>query len=313
MNEHSGWAPRVVTPGVLQVTATHDGLLEALGNTARTAELLLADKALVFRGFGTEPHQVDAVLELLLPDRLAYVQGNSPRTKVGRNVYTSTEYPAEYVISMHNELSYAERWPSRLAFYCERPPVTGGATPLVDGALWLASLDTQVRESFQGGIRYTQQLHAGSGFGKSWQATFETDDRDTVEAYLARSDVAWEWRTDGGVKITQQRPATMRHPATGKVVWFNQCDQWHPAGLDPEMAAVMSELMTEDELPQSVTFADGTPIPAAYIRHIRDQGLAAAVDVDWQVSDLLLIDNVAVAHGRRAYTGPRRILVAMSG
>jgi alpha-ketoglutarate-dependent taurine dioxygenase len=33
---------------------------------------------------------------------------------------------------------------------------------------------------------------------------------------------------------------------------------------------------------------------------------------DWQVGDVLLIDNVAVAHGRRPFTGDRRILVAMS-
>ena len=63
----------------------------------------------------------------------------------------------------------------------------------------------------------------------------------------------------------------------------------------------------------SMTFADGTPIPDAYVAHVRDNGLAAAVDVNWYAGDLLLIDNVAVAHGRRPYTGPRRVLVAMSG
>ena len=44
------------------------------------------------------------MIDLLLPNRLAYVHGNSPRTKVGRHVYTSTEYPQEYTISMHNEM-----------------------------------------------------------------------------------------------------------------------------------------------------------------------------------------------------------------
>ncbi|CAH9420385.1 SyrP-like protein [Streptomyces globisporus] len=313
MSEPSDWTPHVVTPDTAGVTANHEGLLAAIGDTARTGELLLAKKALVFRGFGTAKEQVDSALDLLLPNRLAYVHGNSPRTKVGSNIYTSTEYPAEFTISMHNELSYARRWPSRLAFYCERQPTTEGATPVVDGTLWLSSLDDEVRAAFSKGIRYTQNLHSGAGFGRSWQDTFETSDKDEVEAHLADADVTWEWKTDGGIRLTQLRPATVRHPVTGDEVWFNQFDQWHLAGLDADTAAMLTELMPEDELPQSVTFADGTPIPDAYVAHVRDNGLAAAVDVNWYAGDLLLIDNVAVAHGRRPYTGPRRVLVAMSG
>jgi hypothetical protein len=70
--------------------------------------------------------------------------------------------------------------------------------------------------------------------------------------------------------------------------------------------------MAEEEMPQSVTFADGTPIPAEYIARIQERGLASAVDVDWRAGDLLLIDNVLVGHGRRPFEGPRRVLVAMS-
>jgi TfdA family taurine catabolism dioxygenase TauD len=45
---------------------------------------------------------------------------------------------------------------------------------------------------------------------------------------------------------------------------------------------------------------------------VRDVGLSSAVDVNWRTGDLMVIDNVLVGHGRRSYTGPRRILVAMS-
>ncbi|MGW3730213.1 TauD/TfdA family dioxygenase [Streptomyces sp. NPDC000851] len=313
MSESSDWTPHVVTPDTAGVAANHEGLLAAISDTAKTQELLLAKKALVFRGFGTSKEQVDSALDLLLPNRLSYIHGNSPRTKVGSNVYTSTEYPAEFTISMHNELSYARRWPSRLAFYCERRPTTGGATPVVDGTVWLNSLDDEVRAAFSKGIRYTQNLHSGAGFGRSWQDTFETSDKGEVEAHLADADVTWEWKADGGIRLTQLRPATVRHPVTDDEVWFNQFDQWHLAGLDADTAAMLSELMPQDELPQSVTFADGTPIPDEYVAHVRDNGLDAAVNVDWYDGDLLLIDNVAVAHGRRPYTGPRRVLVAMSG
>jgi hypothetical protein len=49
------------------------------------------------------------------------------------------------------------------------------------------------------------------------------------------------------------------------------------------------------------------------VRQVRDRGLAEAVNVPWVEGDLMLIDNVLVAHGRRPFTGPRRVLVAMAG
>ncbi|WP_327028802.1 TauD/TfdA family dioxygenase [Micromonospora sp. NBC_01740] len=310
MNEHASWKPLEITPESAGCAPSAEGLVDHL-RELDLAEVLTAEKALVFRGFGVRPETLDPVMDLLLPRRLAYVHGNSPRTKVGRNVYTSTEYPSRYTISMHNELSYAAQWPARLLFFCQIAAETGGATPVVDAELWLDSLDPQLRADFAGGLRYQQNLHDGMGLGKSWRETFETDSRDEVEEFLAGAGATWEWTADG-LRVVQLRPATLRHPVTGAEVWFNQADQWHPAGLDDDIARVMTQVMGPDELPQSVTFADGSPIPDEYVTQIRDRGLEAAVDVDWRVGDLLLIDNVLTAHGRRPYTGDRRVLVAMS-
>jgi alpha-ketoglutarate-dependent taurine dioxygenase len=302
----------VITPDTAEQQATAAGLLAALADTDVIDKLILEHKALVFRGFGLGPDRLDEAIDQLLSTRLAYVHGNSPRTKVGANLYTSTEYPAEFTISMHNELSYSHSWPARLLFYCQQAAQTGGATPVVDAAAWLASLDPEVRDAYRGGVRYMQNMHGGRGFGKSWQDTFETGDRAAVEAFLTEAGAAWEWKADGGLRVVQVRPSTTRHPVTGDEVWFNQSDQWHPAALDDEVGIALRDALPEDELPQSVTFADGTPIPAEYVTQVRDRGLALAVDVDWQEGDLLVIDNVLVAHGRRPFTGPRRVLVAMS-
>lgn len=306
------WAPLVITPDTAEQQATAAGLLAVVADTDVIDKLILEHKALVFRGFGLGADRLDEAIDQLLSTRLAYVHGNSPRTKVGSNLYTSTEYPAEFTISMHNELSYSHSWPARLLFYCQQAAQTGGATPVVDAAAWLASLDPEVRDAYRGGVRYMQNMHGGRGFGKSWQDTFETGDRTAVEAFLTDAGASWEWKADGGLRVIQVRPSTTRHPVTGDEVWFNQSDQWHPAALDDEVGIALRDALPEDELPQSVTFADGTPIPAEYVTQVRDRGLALAVDVDWQDGDLLVIDNVLVAHGRRPFTGPRRVLVAMS-
>ncbi|MEV4641079.1 TauD/TfdA family dioxygenase [Actinoplanes sp. NPDC049548] len=278
----------------------------------RLEDLLIERKALVFRGFELSPDSLDPVLDLVVPGRLPYVHGNSPRTKVGGNLYTSTEYPPQFTISLHNEMAYAHRWPARLVFFCETAAESGGATPVLDGELWLSALDGEIRDAFAGGLCYIQNLHDGLGFGKSWQETFETDDRAAVEEFLDASQAQWKWGPDG-LRISQYRPATVRHPVTGAEVWFNQADQFHPAGLGDRTAAELYDILDPEEFPQYVTFADGSPIPDAFIEQIQQRALELAVDVPWQRGDVLLIDNVLVAHGRRPFEGARRVLVAMSG
>ncbi len=311
MLDNGVWRPCEITPASTGTDASGHGLATYLKTLSDLDEMLIREKALVFRGFNVAAGTLDSVMDALLPSRLAYVHGNSPRSKVGENVYTSTEYPPQLTISMHNELSYAARCPSRLLFFCERAAETGGATPVVDGVRWLNSLDQEVRAAFADGVRYTQNLHDGIGLGKSWQETFEADDRAAVEEYLAGADATWQWN-DEGLRISQVRAATVRHPVTGDEVWFSQFDQWHPAALGDAAAAALARIMPQEEVPQSVTFADGTPIPGEYATHVRDMGLAAAIDVDWRTGDVLLIDNVLVGHGRRPFTGSRRVLVAMS-
>ncbi|GAA3849212.1 TauD/TfdA family dioxygenase [Saccharothrix violaceirubra] len=312
MNTRLTWAPAEIGPSDVGARPTAAGLIEYLEGATDLDERLVAEKALVFRGFGVTEDTIAGVMDRLLPNRLAYVHGNSPRTKVGSNIYTSTEYPPEFTISMHNELSYAHSWPSRLLFCCVLADMTGGATPVVDAQLWLESLDDDVREAFAGGVRYTQNLHGGFGLGKSWQDTFETDDREVVDEFLRSTEATWQWHDDGGLRVSQLRPSTTKHPVTGAEVWFNQADQWHYATLGDETAKAMAEVLRAEEMPQSVTFADHRPIPAEYVLQVRDRGLELAVDVDWRLGDVLLIDNLLVGHGRRPFQGSRRVLVGMS-
>ncbi len=310
MDDAREWRPFEITPDDGRV-ADVSGLLAQL-DELDLDDMLSTHRALLLRGFTVPEEALEKVTGRLLQRRLAYVHGNSPRTKVGDNIYTSTEFPPEYDISMHNELSYAHTWPSRLVFSCAVPAATGGATPIVHGGLWLAEVGDTVREAFAAGVCYRQHLHGGAGLGKSWQDTFETTDHDQVEEFLAGSDASWEWTRAGGLRVSQVRPATIAHPVTGEEVWFNQVDQWHVATLGEDTMRELMSILPEEDLPQSITFADGGPIPAEYALRVRKTGLDLAVDVRWQRSDVLLIDNVAVAHGRRAYTGARRILVAFS-
>jgi alpha-ketoglutarate-dependent taurine dioxygenase len=227
-------------------------------------------------------------------------------------IYNSTFYPSRFDITLHNELSYVQQPPTRIFFFCETAPPTGGETPIVDCRRVLGAMDAGLLDRFESRqIRYVKNMHGGKGFGKSWQDHFETDDRSVVEQYLREGGVEFEWLDNGTLRTSQVRPAVIAHPKTGQRVWFNQATLWHVSDLG-DQGRVLVEKFTEAGLPTHAYFGDGSPIDETDLDAIRKLTWREAVVFPWQPGDLLMLDNILVAHGRKAYAGPRNILVAMS-
>jgi alpha-ketoglutarate-dependent taurine dioxygenase len=270
---------------------------------------------LLFRGFSVASAEaLERVARSVSEgDLLGYVDGTSPRTKIKTGVYTSTEYPPTYFISLHNELSYTHRWPRRAFFCCVTAPQQGGETPIVDSRLLLKSLPSDVVALFKSkGVKYVRNLHGGRGLGPSWQSVFETNDRSVVERFCQEGGIEFRWKDGGGLWLSQVRPAIATHPQTGEEVWFNQADQFHPTEMDERTRRALLSTVKEEELPKSAYFGDGTPLDASMLDQIREATRRQMVLFAWQTGDILAVDNMLVAHGRMPFTGPRKILVALS-
>lgn len=269
----------------------------------------------LFRGFSVETGaDFEALVRDIEPELANYIGGDSPRTKISGKVYTSTEFPEDYRISPHNELSYAPHWPRRIFFYCDVPPREGGETPLVDCREVLGALEPEIRERFVGKkVRYVNNLHGGYGIGRSWQATFETEDKERLSDYLSSGGVDFRWTEDDALRIVQINEAVLSHPQTGERVWFNQAEQWHPSTIDEKTREALKDLGFQDEeLPRYASFGDGSPLDPGELEHIRALMSERSVSFPWRKGDFLALDNLLVAHGRNPYHGPRRILVAMA-
>lgn len=279
-------------------------------------EQLLRRAAILFSGVGAETPELFAALSAVFFERqLGYVGGDSPRTRLSDRVYTSTEYPAQYAISLHNELSYASKWPAQLLFCCTLPADEGGETPIADSRAIVRAIEPAIVEEFERrGVRYLRNLHGGNGFGRSWQQTFETDDRAAVEQYCAETSTEFAWKADGGLRLVQTRPAVARHPQTGDLVWFNQADQYHPSDRPAALQESLVRLYGNDpfDLPTYVTFGDGAAIPADMLDAIRTTIKTLTTKFPWQRGDAMWIDNMLACHGRMAYRGKRQVLVSMS-
>jgi hypothetical protein len=68
----------------------------------------------------------------------------------------------------------------------------------------------------------------------------------------------------------------------------------------------------ESDLPANTFYGNGTPIEPEVMEHLREAYRRETVSFPWQKGDLLMLDNMLVAHGRAPYSGPRQILVGMA-
>jgi alpha-ketoglutarate-dependent taurine dioxygenase len=274
---------------------------------------LLEHGAILFRGFGVSGVEgFEAFARVVAPQLANYVEGSSPRIMLGEKVYTSTEYPPEYFVSLHNELSYAHRWPGKLLFFCAVEPRDGGETPIADSREVLARLSPGLRERFtRKGVKYVRNLHGDRGAGLSWQTVFETTDPARVEDYCREGGIELAWKDDGGLWTSQVRHAVATHPRTGEQVWFNQVDQWHPSNLGEEVARALKATTREEDLPINAYHGDGSPLSPEDLEEVRQAYRDVMVTFPWREGDVLVVDNMLVAHGRMPFSGPRRVMVAM--
>lgn len=289
------------------------GLCESDGDFLRGK--LLECGALLLRGFpALDAHEFSLFVRRFSgKNPLEYMAGASPRINLGGGVYTSTEYPEQYTLSLHNELSYSYRWPDYLYFCCLTAASHGGETPLGDSRVILRSIDAGLVRQFKSKqVRYVRNLHGGTGTGFSWQEAFEADERSVVEDYCHAGGVRFEWKEDGGLWLSEVRPATASHPVTGEEVWFNQADGFHPSGLDPETYKAFRSTMREDQLRLNSYFGDGAPFDPSALDHVREVLRNSTVLVSWRPGDILILDNMLTSHGRMPFTGPRKILLAMT-
>lgn len=281
----------------------------------RIEDRLAAQGAVLFRGFAVdEVADFAAACRAFSGELVEYVGGGSPRTRIADAVYTSTEYAAAEHILVHSEASYLRKMPSLIWFYCHTPPAERGATPLADLGRILARLDPAIVERFdRRGLRYVGNLHGGSGFGKSWQATYLSDDRAEVERRIAERGIEHEWRPDGTLRTFMPAPGLRAHPRSGAPIWGNQAANWHWATLAPHIVTSLRRLYGDSgNFPKAVFHGDGGEIEPDDIRAIAAVLKAEERAFAWARGDVLLVDNHRIAHGRQPFSGPRKIFVAMA-
>ena len=289
---------------------------------------LLQSGALLFRGFGLQSAPdfksfVDAFFDS--SQSIDPTGAPSIRHQVSEGVYTSTEYPSFIPIHCHNEMSYFKHMPHYICFFCDTAPKKGGETPIADSRGILRSLDPKLRRRLEEkGVSYKRHLinrlrnkfSFHERFRQTWQMAFKTEDRDTVESQCRAQGLNIHWAPNGDLSLSNTLPAMRKHPETGEDVY---CNQAHIYKLVPETIGWTLSLISRmfditvgrGNRYLDSSYGDGTPLPRSDIRAILHAFRNNTVIFSWQKGDVMVLDNYLVAHGRRPFKGPRKILVAM--
>ncbi|WKX69501.1 TauD/TfdA family dioxygenase [Streptomyces sp. XD-27] len=266
--------------------------------------------AVVVRGL--RPRTPEAVAEIAaafgieaMPEREAF----APRRTLAPGVLSSSEWPPDEPMCMHHELSYAAQVPSLALFACLTAPGDGGATAVADSTAVLRALPPELVERFDRvGWRLTRTYRE---VGVAWTEAFGTDDPGQVDAYCAQEGIAHEWLPDGALRTRQRRAAVVTHPGSGRPVWFNQAAFLNELTLDPMVREYLTDVYGPDSLPFNTAYGDGEPIPAEAVDTINRAYQDATCREPWRTGDVLLVDNLRMAHSREPYEGDREIAVVL--
>ena len=287
--------------------------------------LLQEHGALVFRGFAMRnTADFSQLFEHYPSADFGYRGGAAPRDELAPRVFESTQVPAEDVLLAHQEMSYLPDPPTKVAFYCNLPSVSGGETLLCDmRAVTKALPKSFVDAVADKGIQYKRNFRdkaiaSGNkyldGMHRSWQSAFETNDTAEAVANCSEMGLSAEWLDDGSLSTSYVAPTGIRpHPDNGEYVWFNQIAgaTFRPESIGDRYEAYEQYYGTTKPIPHETNYGDGSPIEDANLRALYSTLFAHTLRFPWSAGDVMLVDNWFTAHGRNSFTGLRNVQVSL--
>ncbi|HUY36740.1 MAG TPA: TauD/TfdA family dioxygenase [Pirellulales bacterium] len=292
--------------------ASLEAIVDWIGTRrADLCERAMRHGAVLFRGFPlTTAEDFDRFIAAFGLENFAYEDSLSNAVRVNRTprVFTANEAPPSVAIFLHHEMAQTPLYPSKLFFFCEKPAEEGGQTPLCrSDVLWerLAEKAPRfARDCQEQGLRYSNVMPPendfDSGMGRSWQSTLKAKTRDEAERRLRGLEYTWQWLDDGCLRATTPVLPAVYEISPGRKSFFNQL-----------IAAYRGWKDSRNDPSKSITFGDGAPLDRDAVALATDLADELTFDLPWRQGDVALVDNYVTMHGRRPFSGTRKVLASL--
>jgi alpha-ketoglutarate-dependent taurine dioxygenase len=225
------------------------------------------------------------------------VHGNPDRDRVNLEDTTQRVQPGKFAIPLHIERGSVPFTPDVYWFYCARPASAAGETVFCDGIALCEELDPTVRRLLE-----TKRIRWKNRFPPQvWQRAYPVRSPQEAENILriltkGMDGVTFAFSDDDLLSL-DFCTAAIRRPR-----------------YSDRFAFASSILLRDAVAPlYSAEFEDGSAIPDAVLTEVARAGSERELPWQWEASDILMIDNTRVLHGRRAFDDDDRdIYVRMS-
>jgi hypothetical protein len=284
--------------------------------------LLLEHGGIVFRGSPVNSSvEFSQFAQLLGPYRGNYSGGASARAKIVDNVMEATRLAKEIKIPLHQEMCYLRDYPGRIAFYCVTPAAKGGETITADMRRFTQELPAAIRRKLEStGISVVRNFAAPAQDGceqtedhpdqRSWKFAFYADTREAVEATCEDKGMEAIWNDDGSLTVRNTFAAFTRHPATGELIYRNVAHVDPGAGFSANLPEArrrrVEAMLARQALRTGYYFGDGSPIGTGESAQLRALFDRLELSWAWRAGDIMLLDNLLMAHGRNSFEGEFR-------
>jgi hypothetical protein len=160
-------------------------------------------------------------------------------------------------------------------------------------------------------VRYIRHYH--HGIDLDWQDVFQTTNPIELAQTCAATEIEHEWLgpVEKLLRTVHVAQGVAFHPITGDRLFFNQAHLFHITSMGVEVAQMLSASFGRDRVPRHATYGDGSEISSADILNVQNTFKENEFTFKWEQGDVLWVDNMQIAHGRRPYKGDRKVLVAL--
>ncbi|KAL4885146.1 hypothetical protein BJY04DRAFT_214487 [Aspergillus karnatakaensis] len=225
----------------------------------------------------------------------------------------------------------------------------GGSTPITSSIYIAAELQRRIpgfweelkRKGVQYTYRYTVEAlvsNTGNSVLGAYGGAVEEGDgeevvRRKVEREVRRHSERFEWHEDGGLSVSHVVPGAyalsprlsiaccvgltnttstairIHNPTNAPTFFGNITSAW---GRSRHHGATRPPFLGDDgSYHPPPQFGDGTDMRVEDLDVLLDIAEQRAVKVQWEVGDLVILDNYAVQHSREPWVGERQVLAAL--